>query len=363
MKRWIALFLSLGLSALPVFAQSVSSTADDASLARLERGRMDEDDCVVVSHTGQFRLERRFPNEVRVYEGAVSAGELQDLVNILDNKDLKRISSEDIPHPLIRESGDIFVMQIFRPAGVQQLLFPDSASRKRFADVVEPAMSWLEMLRKAKHTQLPEAARNGCQPHAVAPRAASPAIPSSFLVIFSKDHISGTLADRSCVIVYGNGKFHREKSQQRFRGEKSIGGIDAQLDETQIAELRTLLNGPELTQSKRQDQYGQLPFSVPNFPESLARFREAETTSVVIPRADRIQHLRFLNSFGVLVSPSEIGGLSGNNTRIDHDERVLDPLKKWLGRNVESQRIIHLSPGTETNCAPQSSEGSNSASR
>ena len=127
-------------SPLPSAAQSSSPAAEPlpSVLTRLQRVREHEDVCVLVSRDGQYRLERRLPQETRVYVGSLSPSELQGLATILNADELRKISPTEVYQPLMHDTRDLFLIDIFRGEGQQHLQFSAPESREPFHGALEP---------------------------------------------------------------------------------------------------------------------------------------------------------------------------------------------------------------------------------
>ena len=111
------------------------------------------------------------------------------------------------------------------------------------------------------------------------------------------------------------------------------------LSDIQVEQLRKVLDSNELAKLEHNAR-----------PADWSR--EGESTQLVIPRASRIQTLRFVDSFGVPGNPREIGGLTGNTTQIDHEAHLIQPVRKWLKNNIEGTHLAPILNAAATNCAP-----------
>ncbi len=66
------------------------------------------------------------------------------------------------------------------------------------------------------------------------------------LLTWSKDHFAARLAERSCIIVYADGRYRMEKSSQRFLESMTTHAFEGTLSSAQITDLHKILDSPEL---------------------------------------------------------------------------------------------------------------------
>jgi hypothetical protein len=313
-------------------------------LARLERLQRHEDVCALIERSGKYRLERRFAAKHEVFEGSLSPTDLEQFAAILDAAELRNIFRTDVPHPMIVDTIDKFFIDVYRNDGEQHLSFNSPDARKKFRSGTDPVLKWLDKIQKADHKQVAESEASHCMP-APLRQGPSPAnvdnrsMPKPYLMALLTDHFRGGRVERSCVIVYPDGRYRREKSIQEYLGTIRLHAFEGSLGHDQIGELRNLLDAPDLKSMKHRTQF-ELPAE------------EADATSLKVPRNSTVQHLEFAHSFQVLGNRDKPGGYSGMQYGLDPDERVLNPILNWLKDNVNNQSLNPLADSSPTNCDP-----------
>jgi hypothetical protein len=345
-KQWIWV-TALVCTAFSAHLFGQSSTASDRApfLARVERARLGENVCVLVSPTGEYRLERQFPAKTEIFVGSLSPSELQKLERLLNADELRRLSQAQVPPALITETIDTVIVAISRPDGVQQLVFPDPDSRKPFRASTDSLLEWFNSIQKAEHPAIGEQGASHCMPARFTGPAeqslaeASAAQASSFLMMIQRDRIADGVVERQCVVIYRNGQYRREKNSQRQGSVMKVQAVEGLLNSSQIAELRKILDFPAL-----KNLQGKTP--------PMVLFQEGEFTRLVVPRSAAIQRLSFASYFGVPPSSREAGGLSNMRYGVNTDQRLLNPLREWLKKNVDKIKTNAISTSTGTGCLP-----------
>ena len=357
-RFWLSLFLIVSIrsilcSALSAQTAPESAVAPSEYLARLERGQLSKDACALINRNGQYRFERGFPNKTDVFLGTLYPEQLRRFEEMLNRESLVRLSLGDIPNPLITDSSDLFLLDVFRREGLQQLRFKDASSRKPFRDSVGQIVSWFDQLRKLPHTQIAEANASRCMPTAHDLQNGSlpikPVEPrdTAYLLTWSKEHsVYGAgkeflegLSERNCIIVYADGRYRMEKSNQRLRESMTTRAFEATLSSAQIADLQKILSSSELA-NLRHDLDRARPAS------------EVEITRLVIPRGTTIQRLSFGSYLNVFGNSRQVGGLSNLQYGVDQERNLIKPLQQWLEKTIERNKLPGPTDTHATNCAP-----------
>lgn len=353
-RFWLSVFLVASIpsilhSALSAQTAPQAALARSEYLARLERGQLSEDTCALINRNGQYRFERGFQNKTDVFLGVLSPEQLHSFEEMLNKESLVRLSPRDIPNPLITDSSDLFLLDVFRADGLQHLSFKDPSSRKPFRDSLSQIVSWFDQLRKLPHTQIAEANASRCMPvvpnlqsggsqlNLVAPRD------PSYLLIWSKDRsVFGVGTDflagrseRSCIIVYADGRYRMEKSNQDKRESMTTRAFESTISSAQIADLQKVLGSSELASLQR---------SLDHAPPAA----EAEITRLVIPRTTTVQRLSFGSYFNLLGNSRQVRGQNW----VDPDQKLIGPLQQWLEKNIESSKPPPRTDAQATNCVP-----------
>jgi hypothetical protein len=336
-----------------------SDPAGGQFIVRLQRIRSDRDVCAIVRRDGLFHLESETHNRVDASEGTLDDSELAELKDVLNNEDLAKLSQQKIAIPLLMTEKDELRVSILRSPSTQNLTFLDRESRRPFDDFIHPLLHWMDILQHHAHTTLGEfEGRNNCLPPkelGFTPRPAvqpSPAPASkeeslsgsssasapmispkdTFLMRWEINHIAqGTVQD-TCVIVYPSGQYRMEKTTQAYTEKFKLHAFEGVLDGTELRELGTLLNQPELRASTHR-----------NLPQGEI-FREGELTTLSVFREDRVQQLSFASYFGV---PGWVSNVSAGT---DPEERLVKPLRKWLKEHVEGIKAPALQNAEQTRC-------------
>jgi hypothetical protein len=313
-------------------------------LARLERLQRQQDICALVNRSGDYRLERRYAAKIEVFVGSLSPSELQEFEQNLNAADLRNISRNDVPQPMILDAVDQFLIDVYRTDGEQHLNFNSPDARKRFRSGIDPVLKWLDRIQKSEHTQLGESSASHCMPaltnadpEPTSEAGRRSAVP--YLMLLGRDYYRGWQVESNCVVVYPDGRYRREKSSQEYLGKIRLQAVEGSLNSTQVGELRTLFDAAEL-QNMKHDTH-----------RNVAS-QEADVTWLEVPRQSAVQRLRFAHYFQVRGDRDKPGGYSGLQYGVEPDEHVLNPVREWLKNNVDKQKLAPVHDSTPTNCEP-----------
>jgi hypothetical protein len=327
---------------LLVFAAWVGVAAQDATYRpffRMERLRPGEDVCVLVAEDGNYRMERYYAPRTEIYIGVLDPAQIAQIHTMLTAGLLPTLSQAEIHNPLVSREIEIVQLNMMEKNGWRQLRFTAPESRKPYRASLDPLLNWFQDLQKELHsaTKL-ESAPSRCAPPTanttpirpgsgeVAKVASGQGRRPPYLFRLYASHYYRGSADASCTIVFANGSFHRELSNQgsspSFDTERRDKIVEGQLNDTTIQELREILIAPELRNTLTP-------------PSSSRRVREGTMTNLTIPRNDGVQNLFFLSDFN---SPNPFDAAGGGRQNLEYhasDEKVLQPLKHWIKQNVE----------------------------
>jgi hypothetical protein len=312
-------------------------------LARLERLQQHEDVCTLIARDGNYRLERRYATKLEVFVGSLLPVELEELNRILDGTDLQNISSNDVQRPMIMDTIDSFLIDVYRAGGELHLTFSSPDARKRFRSGIDPLLKWLERLPKLQHVQLTASGASHCMPAPLRSDLKTTSQENSpqptYLLSLVNDYFRVERVERNCVIVYANGKYRQEKTKQEYMGKIQLHAFEGSLSSDQIEQLRELLDVAVLKNMKHDT-------------EPKAFSSEADATLLTIPRGSAIQRLKFSHAFQVVGNRDMPGGYSGMQYVVDSDERVLDPLRAWLKTHIVENNARVSEGASPTNCEP-----------
>ncbi len=379
--------------AFPAQPQSTPQISSDSYpyLLRISRVVPHVDTCVLLRRDGGYHLERDHDDATEVYEGELTADELSRLHQWLDNEQLRKLTREQIMTPLVITSVESLQINIFRGDHWQDLLFPSSESQRPFHDSLSPLLEWLGALHNAPHRTIPEdAGKNNCltprrielktrawvkgqTPGASATGAvteanadaqvpgAVPAISSqagqpaaggvaqvnsdvrapqtaavpSFLVRLEYNRFVQREAERTCAVVYADGRYHLEKSSQEIGGRVKAQVHEASLEASQLQGLRQLLDDPDL----KALQHGNIP--------DAAVFSATDITRVWIPRASQVQHLEFASDLRVQAAIGSHYVVNDKNTRL------VRPLERWVKTELPANKTNLVEGAVPNQCVPK----------
>jgi hypothetical protein len=351
-----ALLLWMLVSGLWASAQHITTAPwDSPFLLRLQRGSLDSRSCVLLRRDGGYHLEREHGDSTAVFEGALPQEQLAQVTGWLNDNGLQKLTQADIPSPLI--SGvDHTQINIFRWDHWQTLTFPSRESRLVAAPSLEPLLAWLGALHKLPARKLSEEeGRNNCllpreialkqrpapdvgtTTHAdAAPPAAAAAEPAAvqvnYLMRFESFRYEGASAERTCLIVYPNGKYHGEKLAQRIGRSMTSWVYEDSLDAAAIAKLRQLIDDPAIENARS------------NLP---AESHAEEGTGWFIPRAGGTQRLNLAANFVWRE------GNYWHSVANDPGPKVVKPLEGWIKANFHPTQHNSLKDAKSDGCAAQ----------
>jgi hypothetical protein len=324
---------------LLVVAAWVGAAAQGATYQpffRIERLKTGEDLCVLVAEDGNYHMERYYPPKTEIYVGVLDTAQIAQIHAMLAAGLLPSLSQAEIQNPLVSREMEIVQLNIMGKNGWRQLRFTAPESRKPYRASLDPLLNWFQELQKQLHsaTKLESAPSRCAPPPANTPsRAGSGEVEkaasdqgshSSYLFRLYSSHYYRGNADASCTIVFANGSFHREISNQNsspsFDTNRKDRVVDGQLDDAAVQELKEILIAPDLRNTLTP-------------PNSSGWVREGTTTNLTIPRDNNVQDLFFSSDFN---NPnlSKVGG-GQNLTYHEADEKVLQPLNRWIKQNTE----------------------------
>jgi hypothetical protein len=301
-----------------------------------------------------FHVEEETSERVDVAEGTLDSAELDALEADLANNELTELTQEKIPSSLVANELEVFQLGILRHSFTQNLRFQDRESRLPFDRFITPLVRWLRELQKHPHTAIDEySGRNNClPPHKIgfSPRratiagdsaviaidSASSTLGSSpnvaqlapFLVQWQVNSTIGMAVANECIVVYPNGQFRMEKSEQRYGGKLKVRAFENSLERPELQQLQGLLDSAKLKNSNHREV------------ANKKSFRKRDVTTLAIPRDGKMQRLSFANyNLTNRVMPET-----------DPDEELILPLRKWLKGHVEARKLDAIPDATPATC-------------
>jgi hypothetical protein len=365
-RQWmLLLFFGLRLSAQDDVAAQFANYPFRLRLEHTrgrEHSREDSTVCVLLRRDGQFHLEHRRGDETLVSEGRLSESDLAKLNLALDSDQLRQISQQKIVPPLLYSRDDQLQLNVFRKDHWQNLRFPDATTQAANRGAIQPLLTWLNELHNQPHRELSEdEGKNNClTPERLqlkirnAPPAASatgknsgepaagaaaggadsqPEPPPSFLLRYSRDRFSNGTLQRTCVIVGPAGGYRMERGSQQISYKMKTSVFEGSVSDGELRELKQMLDEPRLKNEHHQNRLPDVPI------------REAEVTSVSVPREKEIQQLVFSDYSG-----ASFGG-QGPAANSTDDTASIDPLQAWLKTAIESKKVAPLKSAQPSNCA------------
>jgi hypothetical protein len=226
---------------------------------RMERVQRGEAVCVLVQGDGSYRLEKLFRAKTEMYTGTMDSARIERLRTMLADEQLRRLSQEDIHNPLISDAVDHLQFDVWRDKGWQELRFSAPESRKPFKVSLDPLLQWFRDLQKRPPDSVRvEGSPTRCQPLPVTElvttaetfEAPKPAVGAGnsvqYLFRAYSHHFYRGSVDSTCTIVFGDGSYRREHSNQSGLGARKDKVADGQLEIEAIQKLKVLLGSPEL---------------------------------------------------------------------------------------------------------------------
>lgn len=314
--------------------------------------------CVLIEDSGSYRLEKLFRAKSEMYKGVADPSHVEQLRLILAKNPLPTLSQRDITNPRLTDTLDTIQVAIWRSRGWQELMFGSPESRKPFRESVDPLLRWFEELVKTRPmaTRV-EGAATRCVPAAgthvvrdsnsdqnhdssgASNPVSPPNAPPQYLFRLFSSHFYAGEADTTCTIVFGDGAFHREHSNEGIESSRRNTIAEGKLDASAVQELRTILDSTDLKNIPGSAELGSSRFAA-----------EAMVTVLTVPRENSQQTLYFSNRFNTIAAPNEIGGRSNMNYRLT-DEKLLEPLQNWSRHNTnKGGHVVDKAVGND--CVP-----------
>jgi hypothetical protein len=356
---WI-LVLPLGL-AFPALPQgSAPASIQSPYLLRVALAVPHLNTCVLLRQDGGYHLERDYDDATGVYEGELASQELSRVQQWLENERLQKLSSDQIAEPLVVINSESLQLNVFRGDHRQDLFFPSSESQRPFHELLTPLLEWFNGLHNEPHrtvaavsgrnncmppgrielttrptsgTQMPAAAAEaGVRPGGEAGTSSNTAAPA-FLMRLQYTRFEQREAQRTCAIVYTDGRYHLEKSTQQVFGPVRSLIHEASLEVSTLQGLRRLLDDREL----KALQHGNIPDN--------PMFSATDTIRVWIPRDKDIQQLEFASDLRVQSAMGDHFVINDKNTRL------VRPLQKWVLSELPADKATLIKGAVPNPCA------------
>lgn len=163
MRGALRLFLIAKLLAVPLLAQGPSQSQ---FLVRLKYLKSDlptrvSTTCIAVFPNGQFHLEQRedWPqSKPQIYEDFLPESDLQSLLTIIDDPELKNLRGIETGELVVRQGGEVVWALISRGDTTQKLLFHSQTGRperssKALPEPMAKLVSWSDATAKALNSR------------------------------------------------------------------------------------------------------------------------------------------------------------------------------------------------------------------
>ena len=123
--------------------------------------------CVLIYLDGRYHAERTYrkqdePTEKEVYEGSLSADDMQKLDHLLDAPELRALKSPLAPRRIMVDDLHLVQISIARQEGIQELRYETDAIRKHDDARLKPLLEWWKSLRSRYPAPLQEGKTTKC---------------------------------------------------------------------------------------------------------------------------------------------------------------------------------------------------------
>ena len=328
------------------FAIVLRAAAQDASpptpayLLRMERQRGLEDACILLRSDGPYHLERDVGDKVEVYEGDLPADNLRQIEHWVSADELFHLTQDKIVAPIFSHGKDALILAVNRPGRWQNLAFPAPTTWQPFEQSVSPLADWFDAMLSAKHRVKlrEEQARNNCIPpreikFSARPRTTKPQVMPEFLFVLHNTRVEGKLGTKVCLVVYADGRFHREVRTQQMQSVTVTTAIyEGKENEQEMQQLRSILSAPDLLAPRSQ----LLP--------SGGMMKEGEIAALTVP-----EHQKAKTTFFWRYVPE---GLMGARIFDENGMKALEPLAHWVKEDVDARSGEPIANGALNDCAP-----------
>jgi hypothetical protein len=138
-------------------------------------GMVAEETCAIVYIDGKYRSERYLrkrtaasvgfeTDSLELRESQVSKDYLNRLLEIIDTAEFRQLKSPNLIRRIVDEDYHALHIAIFRQEQIQELKYPNKASRKADAAKLKPLLDWWQQLRKNPAHVVSNAQRTHCMP-------------------------------------------------------------------------------------------------------------------------------------------------------------------------------------------------------
>ncbi|HEY7099447.1 MAG TPA: hypothetical protein VH437_22165 [Terriglobales bacterium] len=276
----------------------------------------------------------------------------------MDDEGIKQLTQDKVPDPLVRQQLDDITLSLLRPEKWQVLHFADVTSRSPVSSKLEPVLQLVEALGHERHTQLDEdTSRNNCLPPGeialkhrgenvsdtsqnarlpipnnsrTAPvsdtlgiKTAMPAAPFVFRLF--ENEVDERHVAKACIVVYGDGKFHREKKEQTpGKNDLKANVYEGAVEDSSISQLNSILRDPKLWEKVRRD---------PPTGTVIRTGKVGVLTVVSDGKTKTVSLWKYLGAFRI--------GPAAQPDYQDNGIKLLKPLEEWVKKNTDDR---HLTP-------------------
>lgn len=306
----------------------------------MERQRGLEDACILVRSDGPYHMERDTGDKVDVYEGNLPANALLRIQHWVSADELFQLTQDKIVAPIFDQGKDAVILAVDRPGRWQSLAFPAPSTWQPYQQSVAPLAQWFDEMMNAKHRVRlrEEEARSNCIPprelkFSSRPKATKPQALPDFLFVLHLTRIDGKLGMKTCSVVYGDGRFHREvRTQTMGNNTVSTAVYEGRESDEDIRQLRTILAAPELLAPRSQ----LLP--------SGGLMKEGEIAALTVPDRPKPRTTLFWRYVPQGLVSGRIFDESGM--------KQLTPLTLWVKSDIDARSETPVANGTLNDCVP-----------
>ena len=368
--RAVSVLFLLSIAVCTVVAQI--SAVDDAPasryLLRVDRATRGLDVCVLVRDDGAYHYEADDGEEAKIFEGDLSPSEFSQVRQWVADDALAigvpKDTQENVSS-LFSPPTDELSLSIFRGDRWEILFFPSASSRKPYEQSLAPMVAWLASMPTGPHRAYAEdTAKHNCMPprkiefsirpqvpataskglaqtaqgEVKAPDSQSPGSPSpasarSLLVMrLVTDRGFEAEVARTCTIVYSSGRYHAEKSRQKYTSKPTFTVFEGELATADLDALRQMLSDPALKSATSGDLH----------PRILGR--RWESNLLWISRSEGIQQLTFVETFDLAAWTFQAPMVSSKNIKL------IKPLREWVKAKTDTEKRNVMTGGVASNC-------------